>query len=56
MKRNNIVDNLASAILNLHQYPEKRKQMAEASLDRSKLFDKETYTRNIFKALEDGLQ
>ena len=46
------VDNLASAILDLYQHPEKRKQMAEASLERSKLFDKETYAKNFFKALE----
>lgn len=52
VERNNIVDNLASAILDLYQHPEKRKQMAEASLERSKLFDKETYAKNFFKALE----
>lgn len=46
------VDNLASAILDLYHHPKKRKQMAEASLERSKLFDKETYARNFFKALE----
>ena len=46
------VDNLASAILDLYQHPEKRKQMAKASLERSKLFDKETYAKNFFKALE----
>lgn len=46
------VDNLAAAILDLYQHPEKRKQMSEASLKRSKLFDKETYAKNFFKALE----
>jgi glycosyltransferase involved in cell wall biosynthesis len=50
------VDNLADAILDLYHHPEKRKKMAETSLERSKLFDKETYARNFFKALEDGLQ
>ena len=50
------VDNLASAILDLYEHPEKRKQMAEASLERSKLFDKKTYAINFFKALEDGLR
>ena len=52
VERSNIVDNLASAILDLYQHPEKRKQMAKASLERSKLFDKETYAKNFFKALE----
>ena len=46
------VNNLANAILELYQYPEKRKQMSAASLERSKLFDKETYAKNFFKALE----
>ena len=48
------IDNLAKAILDLYQHSEKRKQMAAASLQRSKLFDKETYARNFFKALELG--
>lgn len=46
------VDNLAAAILDLYEHPEKRKQMAAASLERSKLFDKETYAKNFFEALE----
>lgn len=46
------VDNLASAILDLYQHPEKRKQMSKASLQRSRLFDKETYAKNFFAALE----
>ena len=48
----NFVDNLASAIIDLYEHPEKRKKMAEASTARSKMFDKETYARNFFKALE----
>lgn len=52
VERNGIVDNLASAILDLYEHPEKRKQMSEASLERSKLFDKETYAQNFFQALE----
>jgi glycosyltransferase involved in cell wall biosynthesis len=50
--KENIVDNLASAILDLYQHPEKRKAMSLASMERAKLFDKETYSRNFFKALE----
>ena len=49
--KENIVDNLASAILDLYQHPEKRKTMSLASMERAKLFDKETYARNFFKAL-----
>jgi glycosyltransferase involved in cell wall biosynthesis len=46
------VDNLAAAILDLYKHPEKRQQMSKASLERAKLFDKENYARNFFKALE----
>ena len=52
VERENIVDNLAVAIQDLYDHPEKRKQMAAASLERSKLFDKETYAKNFFEALE----
>lgn len=51
--RENIVDNLSNAILDLYQHPDKRKQMAKASLERSKRFDKETYAKNFFAALEN---
>lgn len=46
------VENLAAAILDLYEHPEKRKQMSAASLERSKLFDKETYAKNFFEALK----
>lgn len=46
------VKNLASAILDLYNHPDKRKQMAKASFERSKQFDKETYAKNFFAALE----
>lgn len=46
------VNNLATAILDLYEHPEKRKQMATASLKRSKLFGKETYAKNFFEALD----
>ena len=45
------VGNLASAILDLYEHPEKRKLMREASFKRSKLFDKERYACDFFKAL-----
>ena len=46
------VENLANAIFDLYKHPEKRAAMAKASLERSKLFDKETYAKNLFAALE----
>ena len=45
------IDHLASTILDLYDHPEKRKIMSETSLKQSKLFDKETYAKNIFAAL-----
>ena len=48
----NFVSKLASAIHYLYQHPEKRKQMSAASLEHSKLFDKETYAKNFFAALD----
>ena len=51
--RDNIADNLATAILDLYEHPKKRKQMAAAGLSHAKLFDKDTYAKNFFKALEN---
>lgn len=47
------VNNLAKAILDLYEHPEKREQMAAASLKRAKLFDKDTYAKNFYKALDE---
>lgn len=55
VERDNIVDHLAAAILDLYTHPEKRKQMSLASYKRSKLFDKEIYAKNFFAALENIL-
>ena len=52
VERDKIVDNLSNAILDLYNHPEKRKQMVAASRERSKLFDKERYAREFFKALD----
>ena len=49
--RDDVVNNLAAAITDLYQHPEKRRQMSTASLERAKLFDKETYSKNFFAAL-----
>ncbi len=46
------VDNLAAAILDLYEHPEKRQQMTSAALERANLFSKENYTKNFFAALE----
>ena len=50
--REHVADNLAAAIRDLYEHPEKRKQMGKASLERAQLFDKETYARNFLAALE----
>ena len=47
-------DNLAKAILELYDHPDKREQMAKNSIVRSKLFDKDTFAKNFFAALEDN--
>lgn len=46
------VNNLAAAILDLYNHPEKREKMSAVSLKRSKLFDKDSYAKNFFAALE----
>lgn len=48
----NFVDNLAAAILELYQNPQKCEHMSSTSLERSKMFNKETYAKNFFAALE----
>ena len=50
--REDIVNNLASAIHDLYDSPEKCKQMSKASIERAKLFDKEKYAENFFAAIE----
>ena len=46
------VNNLAGSILDLYRHPEKREQMSKASIEHSKLFDKEVYAEKFFAALE----
>lgn len=50
--RKDVVSNLATAILDLYEHPEKRKQMATASPERAIRFDKEPYSEKFFAALE----
>ena len=51
--KKHFVDNLADAILDLYQHPKKRQQMAAASNERAKLFDKTNYAEKFFAALEE---
>lgn len=51
--RDNIIDNLVTAILDLYNNPNKRKQMAASAIERAKLFDKKTFAKNYFKAIEE---
>ena len=46
------ISNLADAIQNLYEQPEKRKLMGEASLAHSKYYNKQRYAEDFFKALE----
>lgn len=47
----NFVENLANAILYLYEHPEKRGAMAQTSLERSKLFDKETFAKHFWDVI-----
>lgn len=49
--RKNVVNDLTAAILDLYEHSEKRMQMAVKSLERAKLFDKETYAEKIISAI-----
>jgi glycosyltransferase involved in cell wall biosynthesis len=53
VEKENVVNNLKEAILDLYHHPEKRRQMAAAALERAKMFDKESYAKNFFAALEN---
>ena len=48
----NFVDNLATAIRDLYQHPEKRKTIGQAGLMRSKYFDKERFAKDFFQAIQ----
>ena len=49
--RENVVKNLASAIRDLYEHPEKRQLMTSASIERAKLFDKKTFAANFFDSI-----
>lgn len=48
-----IIDNMASAIIDLYEHPEKRKKMAAVSLERANLFSKEAFAEKFFAALDE---
>lgn len=47
------IDNLTSAIKDLYEHPEKRKQMGEASLTNSKYYNEQRYAEDFFRAFEN---
>jgi len=47
-------DNLAQAILDLYQHPEKRKNMSEAALAHSKYYNQQRYAEDFFAAIEQN--
>ena len=49
--KKDIVNNLTNAILDLYEHPDKRQQMAIASQERAKHFDKELFAKNFFEAI-----
>ena len=46
------VKNLANAILELYQHPEKRKLMSKASIENSKYFNHQRYAEDLLKSLK----
>ena len=50
-----LADRLADAILSLYTSPEKKERMGKASALRSRLFDKDNYVENFFKAIQSAL-
>jgi glycosyltransferase involved in cell wall biosynthesis len=51
VERKDIVNNLATAILDLYNHPEKRRKMTTASIERAKLFDKGPYAEKFFATI-----
>ena len=53
VERKDIVRNLTTAILSLYHNPLKRREMSALSIKRSKVFDKKTYSKLFFEAIEE---
>lgn len=45
------IKNLTSAILDLYEHPDKRKQMSTVSFERAKLFDKDSFAEHLFSVI-----
>ena len=56
VNRENIVKELEDAMTKLINDENLRKSMARASLKRSELFDKKSYTDNFFKLIEEEFE
>jgi len=51
VNRENIIEDLTEAIINLYHHPKIRAKMSELSISRAQQFSKEKYAENFFKAL-----
>lgn len=51
VNRENIIENLSEAIINLYHHPEIRANMSISSITKAQKFSKEEYATNFFKAL-----
>lgn len=51
VERNDIVNNLSAAIIDLYQHPEKRRAMSREALHHVTYFNKERYARDFFNAI-----
>ena len=51
VNRENIIEDLTEAIVNLYHHPKIRAKMSELSISRAQQFSKEKYAENFFKAL-----
>lgn len=55
INRENIIEDLAEAIVNLYNHPEIRANMSSQSIKRAQKFSKEEYATNFYKALSSLL-
>lgn len=52
VNRDNIINNISSAIIFLYEHPKKREEMATEAIERARHFDKDTFSKGFFEALE----
>ena len=53
VSREHVVEELAAAIIDMYNHPEKRSRMAVAVSECAKHYDKGTYAQNFFKAIKE---